>query len=87
MISAIVLAHNNEKSIKKTLESLAWCDERIIVDDNSKDLTREIAKSAGAIVYQHALHENFGVQRNYGLEKAKGEWVLFVDSDEIVPKE
>ncbi len=84
MISAVILIHNNEDSIQKTLESVSWCDERIVVDDNSTDKTREIAKNVGAIVYQHALNDNFAEQRNFGLEKAKEKWILFVDSDEIV---
>ncbi len=87
MISAVILTHNNEDSIQKTLESVAWCDEMIVVDDYSMDKTREITKSIGAIVYQHALNDDFAIQRNYGLEKTTGGWVLFVDSDEIVTKE
>ena len=84
MISAVVLTHNNEDTICKTLESVSWCDERIVVDDYSTDKTKEIAKNAGAVIYHHALNDDFSSQRNYGLEKASGEWVLFVDSDEIV---
>jgi len=85
MISAVVLTHNDEDLIGDVLETLKWCDERIIVDDNSTDKTREIAKITGAIVYQHALGDNFAEQRNFGLNHATRDWVLFVDSDELVP--
>ncbi|KKR00104.1 MAG: Glycosyl transferase family 2 [Microgenomates group bacterium GW2011_GWC1_39_12] len=85
MISAVVLTHNNEDVICKTLESVSWCDERIIVDDNSTDRTLEVVKPYDVIIIQHALNDDFSTQRNIGLAKAKGEWVLFVDSDEIVP--
>lgn len=84
MISAIVLSHNDGGVIAKTLKSLAWCDERIVVDDNSSDKTVSVAKKSGATVYAHSLDGDFAVQRNFGLSKAKSEWVLFVDSDEIV---
>lgn len=84
MISAVVISHNNELTIGKTLQSLSFCDERILVDDFSTDETVQIAKKIGAIVYQHALNGDFAAQRNFGLGKAKGEWVLFIDSDEIV---
>jgi len=84
MISVVVLTHNSQNMISAVLESLKWCDERIIVDDYSIDKTREIAKAAGCTIYQHSLNDNFAEQRNFGLEKAKGEWVLFVDSDELV---
>jgi glycosyltransferase involved in cell wall biosynthesis len=86
MISAIILSHNSEAEIGRVLESLLWCDERIVIDDNSSDKTIEIAKKKNVIVFKHALHDDFAAQRNFGLEKAKGEWVLFVDSDEVVSK-
>jgi glycosyltransferase involved in cell wall biosynthesis len=84
MITAIILTHNNETSIKKTLESLSWCDERIVIDDFSSDKTVSIAKSYKTKIYTRHLQDDFAAQRNFGLQKAKGEWVLFVDSDEVV---
>lgn len=38
-------------------------------------------------MYERRLDDDFAAQRNFGLSKARGEWVLFVDSDETVPKE
>jgi len=84
MISAVVLSHNDEKTIIACLESLSWCDEIIIVDDFSVDKTIDIAKKLGARVCQRHLANDFAAQRNFGLTHAKGEWVLFVDSDEVV---
>lgn len=84
MISAIVLSHNDEGSIARTLASLTWCDETVVIDDFSTDKTVDIAKKQKAIVYQRHLNDDFAGQRNFGLEKAGGEWVLFVDSDEVV---
>lgn len=86
MVTAVVLTHNNEKTIEKTLDSLSWCDKCICIDDNSSDRTVEIVKKKKADVYIRALSGDFASQRNFGLEKVKGpeEWVLFVDSDEIV---
>ena len=85
MISAAILSHNNASIIRKTLASLAWCDEVLVIDDNSTDDTVLLAKRTGAKVYTHKLDNDFALQRNFALEKAKGDWVLFVDSDEIVP--
>lgn len=87
MISAVVLTHNDAPSIEKTLESVGWCDEIIVVDDNSTDNTVDIAKKSGASVYIRALNDDFAAQRNFGLSKVKNDWVLFVDSDEIVTPE
>ncbi len=83
-ISVIVLAKNEEKNIKECLESLKFCEEMIVIDDNSDDKTREIAKEMGAKVFIRALEGNFAAQRNFGLEQVRGEWVLFVDADEII---
>lgn len=84
MISGVILTKNEEKHIESCLKSLLWCDERIVVDDCSEDKTKEIAKKLGAIVYEHPLDNDFANQRNFALEKAKGEWVLFLDADERI---
>ncbi len=87
MISAVVLSHNDEQSIAKTLTSLSAFGEVILIDDESTDKTPEIAKKMGAKVFVHPLKDDFAQQRNFGLGKTKGDWVLFVDSDEIVSPE
>ncbi len=87
MISAIVLGHNDEEILTRCLSRLLWCDEVIVIDDASGDGTRAIAKQLGAKVYVRRLYDDFAAQRNFGLAKAKGKWVLFVDSDEVVTEE
>ena len=87
MISVVILTKNEEKNIVDCLESLSWYDEIIIIDDNSEDRTLEVAKKMGAKVFTRSLDNDFSKQRNFGLEKADGDWVLFVDADERVSKE
>lgn len=84
MLSAVVLTKNEEKNIKKCLESLSFCDEVLVIDDYSSDKIVQLAKSQGAKVFKQVLRGDFAAQRNFGLSKARGEWVLFVDADEIV---
>jgi glycosyltransferase involved in cell wall biosynthesis len=84
MISVIILTKNEEKNIEACLESLSWCDEKIVIDDHSTDKTVELAKKKDAKVFTRDLYNNFSDQRNYGLEKAKGDWILFIDADERV---
>lgn len=84
MISVVIITKNEEKNLKKCLESVKWCDEIIIIDDNSSDKTIEIAKKYKTIIYSHSLNNNFSNQRNFGISKAKNDWILFVDADEIV---
>lgn len=87
MISAIVLTRNEERNILECVRSLAWCDEIIIVDDYSEDKTIKIAeelRNKKIRIFKRHLQNNFSEQRNFGLEKARGEWVLFVDADERI---
>lgn len=87
MISVVVLTHNDVSILPRCLESLVWCDEVIVIDDASIDGTKEAAEKFGVKVFTHPLNDDFAAQRNFGLAKAKGEWVLFVDSDEVVSEE
>jgi glycosyltransferase involved in cell wall biosynthesis len=84
MITAIVLTKNEEKNIEACLDSISWCDERIVIDDHSSDKTVEIAKKKGAIVFARDMQNDFADQRNFALTKAKGDWILFIDADERV---
>lgn len=86
-LSAVILTKNEENNIVDCIESVLWCDEIIVVDDVSQDRTVEIVnnlRDAKIIVFTRPLENDFSAQRNYGLEKARGEWVLFIDSDERV---
>ena len=84
MLSCVVLTKNEEKYLPRCLRTLKFCDEIVVVDDFSQDKTVAIAKKFGARVFQRRLNNNFAAQRNFGLQKAKGDWVLFVDADEEV---
>jgi len=85
-ISAIVLTKNEEKNIKKCINSIKFCDEIVLVDDYSTDKTLAIARRLKVKIYKRKLNKDFASQRNFGLSKAKYEWVFFIDADEIVPK-
>jgi len=85
-LSAIVISRNEAENIGECLDSLAFCDERIVVDCGSGDATVEIARRKGARVEVHEWH-GFGPQKNYALSLATGTWVLSVDADERVTPE
>jgi glycosyltransferase involved in cell wall biosynthesis len=83
-ISAIILAYNSESDIIDCLDSVSFCDERIVVlDSRSNDRTEDLAKRAGARVIK-ANSSDFSEKRNMGLHATKGEWVLYIDTDERV---
>lgn len=87
MLTVVILSHNSQKSIKQALDSVAFADEIIVIDDASTDITRDIAIKAGAIVHIRNLCNDFSGQRNFGLQIAENNWVLFLDADErISPK-
>ena len=85
-ISGVILAKNEEDMIADCLDSLMFCDEIIVVDNKSEDRTAEIARRMGAKVFEYSS-EDFSELRNFGLEKARGEWILYVDADERATKE
>src|ERR1700730_3751237 len=82
-LSAIIIAKNEARNIGACLDSLAFCDERIVVDGDSDDGTPEIARARGARVARAAWH-GFGAQKNFALSLASGDWVLSIDADERV---
>jgi glycosyltransferase involved in cell wall biosynthesis len=82
-LSAIIIARNEARNIGACLDTLAFCDERIVVDGDSDDGTPEIARARGARVAT-AAWQGFGAQKNFALSLASGDWVLSIDADERV---
>lgn len=85
--SVVILTKNEEKNIEKCLRSICFCKDIIVIDDYSDDKTCEIAKKHGASVYKRSLNNDFSSQKNYGIEKAKNTWALFLDADEELSNE
>ena len=83
VVSVIVTTKNEERNIGACLESVVQQSmaplEVIVVDNNSEDQTSEIAKQYGARVFQ--LGPERSAQRNYGVEKAHGVYILYLDAD------
>ncbi len=80
-ISACVITFNEELNIRRCLESIAWCDEIVVVDSFSTDRTVEICREFTDKVYQHEWLGYIG-QRNLIREKASHPWVFHLDADE-----
>lgn len=80
-VSAIIIAKNEQNYIRKCIEDLSFCEEIIVVDNDSTDKTAEIAQSLGAEVFDFASND-FSEIRNFALTKAQFDWVLYIDADE-----
>jgi len=85
-ISAAIITFNEEKNIKKCMDSLDFCDEIVVVDSLSNDNTCNIAKSLGAtVIYQKFLGHI--AQKQLAVDNCTNEWILSLDADEEVSVE
>ena len=85
-ISALAITLNEEENVERYVTSLSFADEIIFVDSFSTDKTVEIAEKFGVKVLQRTF-DNFSNQRNFAIEQASNDWILFFDLDEIVTPE
>lgn len=84
-LSLCMIVKDEEEHIGKCLNSIKGVvDEMIIVDTGSSDRTVEICKSFGAQVFEFPWNGSFSAARNYGLDRATGDWILWLDADEEV---
>lgn len=82
-ISACVITLNEADRIAACLDSLAFCDDIVVVDSGSTDGTREVATMHGARVIERAF-EGFRAQKDFAVGQAVHDWVLCLDADERV---
>jgi len=82
-ISVAIITKDEERNIRDCLESVAWADEVVVVDNGSADKTREICQNFKARFYLEEW-KGFARQKNSAIEKTRNEWVLSLDADERV---
>jgi glycosyltransferase involved in cell wall biosynthesis len=82
-LSVVVITLNEEANLARTLASVDWADEIVVVDSGSTDRTREVAESFHAKFYVEPW-KGFAAQKNSALAKATSDWVLSLDADEEV---
>jgi len=83
-LSALVVAHNEEKQLAACLDQLKFADEIVVVLDKCTDGTKAIAESYTKQLLEGSW-ELEGPRRNAGIELCSGDWILEVDADERVP--
>jgi glycosyltransferase involved in cell wall biosynthesis len=85
-VSVLLITLNEERLLERVLQSVAWADEIVVVDSGSTDRTEEIARRYTDRFFVRP-YEGEGVQRLRSLELSTGEWILYVDGDEVVTPE
>lgn len=85
-LSVVMICYNEESILGKSLSSVRWADEIVIVDSYSTDGTLEVARQYTERIVQHAW-QGYGRQKNLALTYASCPWILSLDADEVVTKE
>jgi glycosyltransferase involved in cell wall biosynthesis len=80
-ITAAIICRDEEHHIEDCLESVAWCDEILVVDSGSTDGTIELAQKHATRVL-HNDWRGHAAQRNFAQHQAAGDWVIHLDADE-----
>lgn len=83
-ISCVIHTYNSEPFLEECLKSIYWCDEIVVIDMMSTDRTKEICIKYNVRFFEH---ENLGYAdpaRRFGQDKCQYDWILSVDSDEII---
>ncbi|HWX24419.1 MAG TPA: glycosyltransferase family 2 protein [Vicinamibacteria bacterium] len=84
LLSAVLIAGNEEKNLPAALDSVAFCDEVLVMDSGSTDRTLDIARERGVRIEVNAPWPGFVAQRTAATEAARHDWVLALDADERV---
>jgi glycosyltransferase involved in cell wall biosynthesis len=82
-LSVTIITYNEEANVRRTLESIKWADEIVVVDSGSTDRTSEICREyTGRVFHQDWL--GFARQKNFAIDKTEGDWILSLDADEPI---
>jgi glycosyltransferase involved in cell wall biosynthesis len=87
-ISLCMIVKNEQENLERCLKSVTGIvDEIIVVDTGSTDSTCDIVREYGAALHHYLWNDNFSDARNFSLDNAQGDWILFLDADEELPPE
>lgn len=86
-LSVVIAVKNEEKNIRECLETVKWANEIVIVDDVSEDRTVGISREYNAKIFINDSKGSINTNKNLGIDKAEGEWVLSIDADERLTPE
>src|ERR1700721_980790 len=85
-LSVAIITRNEEANLGRTLGSVAWADEIVVVDSGSDDPPEEFARNFRSRFFLEEW-KGFAAQKNSALEKCSCDWVLSLDADEVLSDE
>jgi glycosyltransferase involved in cell wall biosynthesis len=81
-----LIVRNAEATLGRALASARpFVEELVVVDTGSTDATPEVARAAGANLFEFAWCDDFSAARNYSLDQATCDWILWIDADDELP--
>lgn len=83
-LTVVVLTLNEEHCIEQCLKSAAFADQLLVIDSGSTDATVALVQGQGAEVQVYADWRGFGVQRTRALQHVRGDYIFFLDADEVM---
>lgn len=84
-LTIAVLTLNEAEQIEACLRSASFADQLLVMDSGSTDDTVQLAQTLGAEVHVSPDWQGFAVQRNRLIERSTGDWIFFLDADEVIP--
>ncbi|MBI4083189.1 MAG: glycosyltransferase family 2 protein [Candidatus Lambdaproteobacteria bacterium] len=84
-IAFSLIGHNEAHVLPRAFASIAWADEIIYVDCESRDESLEVARKYTPNVFARPNTTNFNVNKSYGIAQATADWVFYLDPDEVIP--
>lgn len=85
-LSVVIITKDEEANIRECLEGVKWADEIVIVDDMSLDRTAAICREYTDKIFFRKM-DGFGAEKQCGIDKATGDWILSLDADERLSPE
>jgi glycosyltransferase involved in cell wall biosynthesis len=85
-VSVVVITHNEERMIGDCLSGVQWADDIIVVDAESKDRTVRIAEKYTSRIFRKKW-EGYVAAKQFGVEQAVHEWILWLDADERISED
>jgi len=86
-LSVAMIAFNEAAHLPRSLGSVCWADQLVLIDSSSTDTTAEVGSALGAEVETLPNHPNLNLNKNAAIDRCRCEWILVLDADEVVSDE